>query len=127
MPQNLRQQIRESLKDKIRAARKPFRALPANLTISKSEIHGLGIFATEDIPKGEVLGLTHIWYPGCGDWIRTPLGGFYNHFDDPNCESVSKRPSEGVIERYIYAARDIAANEEITVFYSLYDKDDEME
>lgn len=127
MSENTRQQVRELLKKKIREARKPFRALPANLTIGDSNIHGLGIFAKEDIPEGDLLGLTHVWYPGCGDWIRTPLGGFYNHFDDPNCETIVKRPIEGVIERYIYAGRNIAAGEEITVFYNLYDKDADME
>ena len=36
-----------------------YRPLPNNVTIKKSNIEGLGLFAVENIRKGKVLGLTH--------------------------------------------------------------------
>ena len=59
------------------------------------------------------LGLSHIIV---GDEIiRTPLGGFVNHSDEPNCIKVK----EG--DRYsLFTLRDIKAEEEITLKYTLY-------
>ena len=65
-----------------------YKPLPKNLTIQKSAIEGLGLFATADIPKKTSLGLSHIKVNG--EYIRTPLGGFYNHSDNPNCETYIK-------------------------------------
>ena len=94
-----------------------YRPLPDNLTIKNSEIEGLGLFATQDIKTGVELGVTH--YPehfSNDGYIRTPLGGFYNHSDDPNCESVTIFTGHRVLK----TIRDIKAGEEITSFYSLY-------
>ena len=60
-----------------------YKPLPSNLTISASEIHDFGIFAKEDISEQTELGMTHV---ELGKLIlRTPLGGFLNHSDTPNC------------------------------------------
>ena len=59
--------------------------LPSNLKIEKSLIHGHGIFAKFEINKGVDLGSTHIKMPMIFGYVRTPLGGFLNHSDKPNC------------------------------------------
>ena len=61
-----------------------YRPLPDGLTIKNSPIEGLGLFATVDIKKNTFIGVTHIrdeqFENKC---IRTPLGGFYNHSNEP--------------------------------------------
>ena len=96
-----------------------YKPLPEMLTIKESSIHGLGLFSVCTILAGTNLGISHVSHDGFQDgWIRTPLGGFYNHSpDDPNCY---KRISRCGTHMYLVAARDIMAGEEITVKYSLY-------
>ena len=61
-----------------------YRPLPKGLTIKNSVIEGLGLFATEDIKKHSFIGVTHIRDEQFENkYIRTPLGGFYNHSNDP--------------------------------------------
>ena len=65
-----------------------YQALPSRLHIKDSPIAGQGIFAKENIPKGMVLGMSHLIVD---DVIyRTPLGGFINHSDNPNCELIDE-------------------------------------
>ena len=106
-----------------------YRPLPDSLTIKKSEIEGLGLFATKDIPKDTDLGVTHIHTSLDIENIqRTPLGGFYNHSDNPNCKktvSVKQRinhdgDKDTVVLYNLITSRDIKAGEEITVYYSFY-------
>ena len=61
---------------------KEYYPLPKYLIIKESQIHGLGLFTTEKIDKGVNLGKSH--YATESEIIRTPLGGFPNHSDDPN-------------------------------------------
>ena len=62
-----------------------YRPLPNELTIKNSKIEGLGLFATKKIKKNSFIGLTHIRDEMFeGKYIRTPLGGFYNHSKDSN-------------------------------------------
>ncbi len=62
-----------------------FRPLPKELTIKNSPIEGLGLFATEDIKKHSFIGITHVRDEQFENkYIRTPIGGFYNHSDHPN-------------------------------------------
>ena len=62
-----------------------YKPLPKQLTIKKSPIEGLGLYATEDIKKNSYLGVTHIRDEQFENkYIRTPVGGFYNHSNDPN-------------------------------------------
>jgi len=96
---------------------KNFRPLPSCLTIKNSQVHGLGLFAIEDILKGSELGITHVkddrFLHG---YIRTSLGGYFNHSTTPNCEAV-----------YDYdfirlrALSKINLGDEITVDYSLHE------
>ena len=99
-----------------------YRPLPDFLTIKESEIEGLGLFATEDIPNGAQLGISH-YHLANMSLLRTPLGGFYNHSDEPNCEKELMSFAHGNYS-VLTAIKDIKAGEEITVTYTLYNGDD---
>ena len=89
-----------------------YRPLPSCLTIKESDTHGLGLFATKDIPAGVSLGMSHLKHHA--KWIRTPLGGFYNHSEEPNC--FKKREKNVFKDWYeLTTLRDIKAGEEILV------------
>ena len=61
-----------------------YRPLPDQLTIKNSPIEGLGLFATEYIKANSFIGVTHIRDEQFENkYIRTPLGGFYNHSNEP--------------------------------------------
>ena len=61
-----------------------YRPLPDGLTIKNSPIEGLGLFATIEIKTNSFIGVTHIRDEQFENkYIRTPLGGFYNHSNDP--------------------------------------------
>lgn len=135
-----------------------YKPLPSSLTIKKSPIHGLGLFAKDKdedgyigqlespgyFPKGWFFGISHIHssvfdrdsfdfevsfeqnevlpyfdpilkkediFPN--NMIRTPLGGFINHSDDPNITlNYLNHGCWGII-----ASQDIYPGEEITVDY----------
>ena len=66
-----------------------YRPLPDFLTIKKSPIEGLGLYATQNIKVNSFIGLTHIQDNNFENgYIRTPLGGFYNHSNNPNVRRV---------------------------------------
>ena len=92
-----------------------YRPLPDFLTIKQSKIEGLGLFATEDISDGTSLGISHHLINF--ETIRTPLGGFYNHSDDPNCKKICGKGNWYELE----SIEDIKTGDEITVSYTLYD------
>lgn len=95
-----------------------YKPLPECLEIKKSKIDGLGLFATKDIKKGSELGLSHI---EIDDVIyRTPLGGFYNHSDNPNCAKAEIHHSNYITYYYLISISDIKEGDEITVMYTLY-------
>ena len=61
-----------------------YRPLPKELTIKNSAIEGLGLFATNNIKANTFIGITHIRDEQFENkYIRTPLGGFYNHSNNP--------------------------------------------
>ena len=114
-----------------------YKALHDDITIKKSSIHGMGIFAIKDISQDIVLGISHIkdkdntgrYHRG---YIRTPLGGFINHSTQPNCIKVIPRlklsprhwptikEGEETSSMAIRTNRDIKEGEELTVSYTLY-------
>ena len=66
-----------------------YKPLPDRLTIKKSPIEGLGLYATKKIEANCFIGLTHIQDTNFENgYIRTPLGGFYNHSNEPNVRRV---------------------------------------
>jgi len=95
-----------------------YRPLKVGLTIKKSDIEGLGLFATQQMKSGKVLGVTHIKDKKAenGYW-RTPLGGFVNHSDYANCHKEENRFTKNL---FIKTNRVIEEGEEITLNYTLY-------
>jgi SET domain-containing protein len=94
-----------------------YRPLPDFLTIKKSDIEGLGLYATKDITSGTDLGVTHILYVH-DKIIRTPLGGFYNHSDNPNCKTYRLHGTMS-----LRTIKHIKRGDEITAKYTLYQVD----
>ena len=66
-----------------------YRPLPEGLTIKKSPIEGLGLYTIKVIKVNTYIGLTHILDERFeNNYLRTPLGGFYNHSDNPNIQRM---------------------------------------
>jgi len=66
-----------------------YKPLHESLTIKPSPTQGLGVFACKAIPKETDLGITHLQckdlaYHFPQNVVRTPLGGFLNHSEEPN-------------------------------------------
>ena len=94
-----------------------YKPLPDSVTIKESPIQGLGLFATERILKGTLIGITHHVNSHSQDGvIRTPLGGFGNHSDTPNCFKLLMEETTW----WIGAKEDIEPGEELTWSYTLY-------
>jgi SET domain-containing protein len=91
-----------------------YRPLPEGLTIMESKIEGLGLYAEKDFEAGEVFGETHVFAVSQSrrEWVRTPLGGFINHSESPNCYI-----STTTEKRCLHTIRPIKSGEEITVYY----------
>ena len=98
-----------------------YKPLPESVVIKESTIHGYGLFATEVIKKGTNLGVSHIYAPGFHhSYISTPIGGFINHSDEPNCHKVES-PDESMLTYFsLVVLKDIGPFEELTVKYTIY-------
>ena len=97
-----------------------YRPLPDYLAVGPSDIHGVGIFAKEDVPKGIDIGVSHVYDPNFQhDYIRTPLGGFINHSENPNCELIEEDGDYHY--KKLQTLRKIEQGEELTLKYSLYE------
>lgn len=116
----------------------------ADLLIRKSGIHGCGCYTTVPIAEGthivEYTGGrlskeqadelyneradTYLFCIGEGDYVidGDSVAAFINHCCEPNCET-----DEFDEHIWIIAQRDIAAGEELTYDYNLYDGDDDDE
>jgi len=112
------------------------------LIVRSSDIHAAGCFTLDDIPHGtrvlEYTGeriskaegdvrydgrpFTYLFGVGDGEIVIDghSMAMFVNHSCDPNCETDEVK---GRI--YISSVRDIAAGEELTYDYWLYDGDDD--
>ena len=94
-----------------------YRPLPKQVTIKQSEIEGLGLYSTESLYPGQYLGITHVVNDRFENgYIRTPLGGFINHSEEPNCEV--REDVDGNL--MLFTLRPILPNEELTLKYNLY-------
>jgi SET domain-containing protein len=119
--------------------KKNYKPLSHDLFIEESMINGQGLFASNDIPKGTDLGISHIKIEkdkmSSMELIRTPLGGFINHqpivkepnkdkemveVSGPNCIKVQARPDGAKVEYNLHTRRDIKAGEELTLEYTFY-------
>ena len=102
-----------------------YKPLPDSVFIRESSIHGYGLFARTPIKSGQHLGMSHVFAPGFSkdSYIRTPLGGFINHSDTPNCKK-EESPEESAITYYtLVTIADIPADTELTLSYTLYEID----
>ena len=96
-----------------------YKPLPYYITIKESSNDGLGHFATEKIKANSLIGIIHHANKRAENgYIRTPLGGFGNHSDDPNCFKLLME--EGG-DWWIGTLRDIEPGEELTWKYTLYE------
>jgi SET domain-containing protein len=94
---------------------KYYSPLDCRLIIKPSTIEGLGLFALEDIPVGETLGVSHIYDDNFKNkFMPTSLGGFINNSDNPNLQAYIDTDF-----RYIKTLRHIESGEELTLKYSL--------
>ena len=121
-----------------------YRPLPKNLTIKESKIDGLGLFSKTKIKKNSFIGITHVKHDDFQDmYIRTPLGGFYNHSKNPNVTKISSdtlpkyefgqnieiKIKESLEDKnnnnskyfYLVSLKDIEPGEEILAKYTFYE------
>ena len=105
---------------------KTYQPLPDSLHIGDSKIHGQGLIAKENIPNGTDLGVSH--YRKGDDVIRTPLGGFINHSEDPSATRKQIRIEPYWDKWNVTTIKDIKKGEEITLKYTMYrvDNADQM-
>ena len=103
-----------------------YKPLPSSLVIQSSSINGQGLFAKQNIPARTSLGITHI---KLGEKIiRTHLGGFINHSDNPNCVKshtlVTNYDDPKIKNDYkqwnLFTIKNIKKGEELTLEYSFY-------
>ena len=103
-----------------------YKPLPDSLAIRSSPIHKQGVFATEFLPRGTELGMSHVQW---GSHVfRTPLGGFLNHSETPNCSKAKIRVGNFEDPKAIYnyhkwnitVIEDIKPGEELTLEYTFY-------
>jgi len=111
-----------------------YKPLPDSLTIKPSGINGVGLFAQEDLAQETNLGMSHLELGKL--IIRTPVGGFVNHSDEPNCvkskvllthqewNHLSDLPNTKYALDFkkwnLVVIKDIKKGEELTVQYTFY-------
>ena len=98
---------------------KTYHPLPAGLTIADSGISGQGLFTTRNLVAGTELGISH--YRIEGELIRTPLGGFINHSETPNCKRNQIRINPYYDKWNLLVIEDIEEGDELTLKYTWYD------
>lgn len=124
------------------AARKPASSTPC-LRVSPSGVHGLGAFATRDLPARALLGLyegrrytaeqvaarqwndqlTYLFKLSNEELIDGGKGGnatrHLNHSCNPNCEAVEEYDDAGRLELRFQTLVPVAAGDELFIDYGL--------
>lgn len=103
-----------------------YKPLPDNLIIKKSPIHGLGVFATENINAEELIHCySHLIIDEQHlnkELQRLNFGGFINHSKNPNCAlKMVLEFSNNNRKRSYYklkTLKEIKSGEEITLDYT---------
>jgi len=104
-----------------------YKPLPENVELRFSSIHGIGLFACKPISSQTILGITHVqnalFEHG---WIRTPLGGFYNHAKraKANCYIFNRTLSDGTRTKTLITKINIPMNTELTCKYTIWEFDE---
>jgi hypothetical protein len=99
-----------------------YRPLPDIVYLKPSSIEGLGLHAKVYIPEGYTIGVTHIallpqtpMYGAIPDGVvRTPLGGFINHSENPNTILTQKD-----LVYYLKTTIFVKPDTELTLDYNL--------
>ena len=111
-----------------------YNPLRRGLFIEESDIDGLGLYTNAQLTKGTNLGMSHL---ELGKLIlRTPMGGFINHSNKPNCVKTkslltrqqwnhgSDLPNDKYDHNFtkwdLVTIKDIEEGEELTVRYTFY-------
>ena len=94
-----------------------YQALPDFITVKDSKVAGQGLFATDNIPEGVDLGISHVVVDN--SIMRTPLGGFVNHSEDPNCTKDLEEMEWGKIY-HMRTIKPIKKGEELFLKYTFY-------
>ena len=97
---------------------KEYNPLPSGIVVADSQIAGQGLFTTRRLVMGTTLGISH--YRIDGEYIRTPLGGFINHSEEPNCQKSQIRIKPGFYKWSIMTLEDIEEGQELTLKYTWY-------
>ena len=90
-----------------------YKPLPDGLYVPNSDIAGQGLFTNRKLEVGTELGLSHKMIDD--NLIRTPLGGFINHSEEPNVQKYQIGN-----DYFIKVIKDINVGEEITLKYNWY-------
>ena len=98
---------------------KQYQPLPAGLKVEDSGISGQGLFTNRRLVAGTELGVSH--YRIDGKLIRTPLGGFINHSNEPNCLKNQIRIKPGFDKWNLTVIEDIEEGSELTLKYTWYE------
>ena len=82
--------------------------------LKDSDVHGVGLFAKQDISKDAFIHYTHTYHPRYKVWVNLVPNYKYNHSKkNENCEIIVENK---VME--MVASRDIHAGEELLVDYT---------
>ena len=90
-----------------------YQALPDGLFIQNSSVAGQGVFTKVKLMSGMELGMSHLLIDD--EIYRSPIGGFINHSDNPNCEKYLVGN-----KYYIRTIKDINPIEELVLKYTFY-------
>ena len=105
-----------------------WKPLPDCLEIKDTEGKGQGLFATENIPGGCHLGISHMQCDERqekifgGPVMRMPVGAFINHSETPNCALLC-HPEPGDhnylgLATHLWTIVPIKKGTELTAFYT---------
>ena len=94
-----------------------YKPLPKELRLGFSKIHDIGVFAKEKIKIGHDLGISHLKIDD--QLFRTPLGGFINHSETPNCIKTMVRVNNYKVW-HLVTLDYIKEGEELTLEYTFY-------
>ncbi|WP_445737133.1 SET domain-containing protein [Mariniflexile sp.] len=108
---------------------------PTLVEIKQSPLHGKGVFATQNIAKGELLVISHmvpihinenlpellatLQFPWTDEYDAICLsnaGSFFNHSGQPNAEIVARDFTN--LTQTFAAKTTIAKGDEITIYYN---------
>ena len=90
-----------------------YQALPDGLFIQNSSVAGQGVFTKVKLMSGMELGMSHLLIDN--EIYRSPIGGFINHSEKPNCEKYLVGN-----KYYIRTISDIEPLEELFLKYTFY-------